>query len=280
MTETARLHTTGLRALSRADLCLAVVLAGLANGFASRALTSISEMGWEAALYATFDISALVWIACFILAQRLRQVPPRPVRGADLVMGLACAAIFVMPLGQASWLALTLFGLYMVATAREAPGLRTAGLLLLAICLPMFWARMLLSLFAGPLLHADAALVAGLLGRTAVENTIPLTDGSGVLWIAPACSSVINIALTLLCAALFVSGNNLAWSGRLVAWTAGACLAVGAVNIARLCALALFPAQYDTLHGAEGGAAFAFLILLVMVGVMALAVKHERAALA
>lgn len=278
MTDTAQ-GATLIRPLARADVALAVALAGLANGMASRAITSVAEMGWHAALFATFDISAIIWFGCFILVKRLLSAPRHPARALDLTLAAACALAFLLPVGQASWIALSIFALHLILSGPRS-GLRAPGILLLAVCLPMFWARMGLSLFSGPLLNADAAMVAAVLGRPAVENTVPLADGSGVLWIAPACSSIINVALAVCCAALFVTLNGLVWTWRLAAWTLATCVAVAAVNIGRLCLLAQFPASFETLHGPEGGAGFALLILGVMVGMMALAVKHERAALA
>lgn len=259
---------------------LGLALAGLANGFAARAITSIGEQGWYGALFSTFDISAIVWIACFILLRRLWEAEPVAARPLDIALAALCIPAFLLPLGQASWVALSVVAVRMIASGPNRPAWRDAGLLLLAICLPMFWARLLLSVFSGPLLDLDATLVGALLGVPAAENTVPLADGSGVLWIAPACSSVLNIALTLVCAAALVTGHRLRWSRRLVTWTLATCAVVSAINILRLCALARFPEHYEALHGPEGGAGFAFLILVAMVGMMAFAVKHERAAVA
>ncbi len=254
-----------------------LILVGLANGIAARAVTAVTESGWQAALFATFDISTIVWIGCVLVLRLAWQAPDTPLRRWDGPVAVLCLLAFLLPVGQASWVALTLLALHLGLTTPADSALRRAGFLLFMLCLPLFWARLLLSTFSGVFLDTDAAIVAALAGTTAMQNTVPFADGSGILWIAPACSSVLNLALTLLCAALFAVGNALPWSWRLTGWTLLACIAVSAVNIARLTALVLFPAQYDRLHGPEGGAAFSLLILAVMVGILAFGTRHERA---
>ncbi|MEW6123101.1 MAG: hypothetical protein AB1698_10855 [Pseudomonadota bacterium] len=262
---------------SRRDLMAGLILLGLANGFAARAATFAADNGWEAALFATFDISAIVWIGSIMVLRRAWQAPDAPLRRGDGPLAVFCIAAFLLPVGQASWVALTVLALHLRATSPPGTPPREAGFLLLMICLPMFWARLLLSAFSGLFLDTDAAVVALLAGTTATQNTVPFADGSGILWIAPACSSVLNLALTLLCAALFAAGSGVAWSWRMTGWTLLACGVVAGINIARLSALVLFPDQYDRLHGPGGGLAFSLLILAVMVGIFSFGTRHERA---
>lgn len=280
MADAAAARTTpDARPLARRELLAGVVLVGLANGIAPRILGSVAELGWQTALMATFDISAIVWIGCAMLLSLLWHAPDEPVKRADGAIAALCLAAFLLPLGQASWAALTLLALYLALTTRAGTPLRRAGLVLFMLCLPMLWARLLLSAFSAVLLNTDAALVAALAGTTAVENAVPFADGSGHLWIAPACSSVLNLSLTLLCAVLFCVGSGLAWSWRMTAWTALACLAVAAINIARLTALVLIPAAYDQIHGPEGATAVGLVMLAAMVAILAFGTRHERARL-
>lgn len=269
--------TPDARPLARHELLAGVVLVGLANGIAPRIAASVAEQGWATALLVTFDISAIVWIGCGMLLSILWHAPDSPVRRADWAVAALCLAAFLLPLGQAAWAALTLLSLYLAATSPARSALRGAALVLFMLCLPMLWVRLLLSAFGTVLLNTDAALVALLAGTTAVENALPFADGSGHLWIAPACSSVLNLSLTLLCAVLFSVGNGLAWSWRLTGWALAACLAVAAINIARLTALVRMPAYYDQIHGPEGAAAVSLLMLAAMVGILAFGTRHERA---
>lgn len=255
------------------------MLVGFANGIAPRIGASVAEQGWATALLVTFDISAIVWIGCGMLLSILWHAPDAPVRRADWAMAAFCLVAFLLPLGQAAWVALTLLSIYLAATSPARSALRRGALVLFMLCLPMLWARLLLSAFSAVLLNTDAALVAAIAGTRAVENAVPFADGSGHLWIAPACSSVLNLSLTLLCAVLFCVGSGLAWSWRMAGWTALACLAVAAINIARLTALVLLPASYDQIHGPEGAAAVGLLMLAVMVGILAFGTRHERARL-
>lgn len=280
MADLAAPAATAGRLFSRNTMMTGLAIAGLANALAPRMVASVLEVGWHNAILSTFDISAIVWISCVLLLDLLRSGPQAPLHRHDLPVAACCGLAFLIPIGQASWVALTLLSLYLGATSARDTPMRRAALLMFALTLPTLWLRLLLSFLSGPLLHLDAVLVATLVGRQAVENTVPFADGSGSLWIAPACSSVLNVLLTLLCGVAFVTAKGLDWSWRLTGWTALAILGVVAVNTGRLAALALFPASYTTLHGPEGGAAFSLLILAVMVGAFWLAVRHERPSVA
>lgn len=266
--------------LNRNILVTGLALAGLANALAPRVVGSVLEQGWYNALLSTFDISAVVWISCVLLVDLLLSAPPVPLQRRDMAVALGCGLAFLVPLGQLSWLALTFLSLYLGLTAAPGSALRRAALLLFMLTLPMLWLRLLLAFASGPLLHLDAVLVATLLGREALHNTVPFADGSGALWIAPPCSSALNVLLTLLCGVAFATANGLRWSWRLTGWTALAILGVVAVNTGRLALLSLFPAYFSTLHGPEGSGAFSLLIFAVMVGTFWLAVRHERTHLA
>lgn len=258
------------RAFLQRDLWCALVVVGLGNGIAARAITAIGEVGWADAIYSTFDVSIIVWAACAVLLGRVWALTEAPVRRVDLAVACACTGAFLLPLGQASWVGLTLLSVHMTVSSPRGSDGRRAAALLLALTLAMLWARLLLSVFSGPLLRTDAALVAALLSVQAMDNTVPLADGSGVLWIAPACSSVLNLALTLLCAQTFLARSGRPWTLRAVLWTLVAGALVFALNIARLAVLAAFPRFYDVLHGPAGQGMFGLLTLAVIVGVLVL----------
>ena len=219
-----------------------------------------------------------------MLFQRLTAVDPSPADAAlpepatlaDLGAAGFCFLAFLIPVAQTTWLALTAFALYFAVVGRRDPRILDACWLLLGLSVPLFWGRTLLAVCRGPILNFEAAITAALVGTHPTDNAAPFIDGTGVLWVAPACSTVLCISHALLCAVMFKVGLGLSWSRRLLLATLGACLAVTLVNVVRLWALARFPEWYGTIHGPEGGAAFSFLILGVMVGVLGVAVKYER----
>lgn len=280
MTETTAQGQFPGSALSRNALVAALAIAGLTNALAPRMVGSVLEVGWYNAVLSTFDISAVVWISCVLLLDLLISGPAVPLGQRDRAVALACGLAFVVPLGQLSWVALTLLSLYLGLTSASGSALRRAALLLFMLTLPTFWLRLVMAFASGPLLHLDAVLVATLVGQQAVHNTVPFADGSGTLWIAPPCSSALNVLLTLLCGVAFATANGLRWSWRFTGWTVVALLGVVAVNTGRLAMLALFPSHFSTLHGAEGAAVFSLLIFVVMIGTFWLAVRHERTYLA
>jgi hypothetical protein len=164
---------------------------------------------------------------------------------------------------------------------RTAPGSSLsarAGAIVLATTVPMFWARLVMSIFSDVVLQADAILVAMLAGTSRSANVVPFADGSGALWIAPECSSVANVSLALLCAVLVVKASGSAWTLRNLTFGALACLAVMAINVARIGLVAVHPAQYDLIHGAAGASLAAWLSAAVVVGLCLLGVAGHGTA--
>ncbi|WP_029004184.1 hypothetical protein [Azorhizobium doebereinerae] len=264
----------------RKDLFAALATLGFANGLVIRVSDSGLARGWTAALMDTFDISPIVWVAMAMAVARLREGGDERASRPDMAVGLLCLAACLVPVAQASWLAMTGLGLYLAWAPAREPALRDGGRLLLAITIPMLWSRLLLSAFSGPVLTAEAALVASLVGTEHVENAVLYPGGSGVLWIAPTCSSLVTVALALLCWVAFMVGARSPWSARAAGWGLLACLAAMALNVARLAVLALNPAEHAVLHGPVGNAAMnwlttAALLAVCWVGVRRLGAGHR-----
>ena len=51
--------------LDRREFFVGMLILGCANGFATRTGDAVRDLGWADALFATFNISAIVWISCF-----------------------------------------------------------------------------------------------------------------------------------------------------------------------------------------------------------------------
>lgn len=261
----------------RKDLFAALAILGFANGLIIRVSESGLARGWTAALMDTFDISPIVWVAMAMVPARLRDSGDERVSRPDMAVGLLCLAACLVPVAQASWLAMTGLGLYLAWGPTREPALRDGGRLLLAITIPMLWSRLLLSAFSGPVLTAEAALVAALVGTEHVENAVIYPGGSGVMWIAPTCSSLATVSLALLCWVAFMVGARSPWSARAAGWGLLACLAAMALNVARLAILALNPAEHAVLHGPVGNAAMNWLTTAALLAVCWLGVRRRGA---
>jgi exosortase/archaeosortase family protein len=106
-------------------------------------------------------------------------------------------------------------------------------------------------------------------------NTISFSDGSGYLWIAPACSSIANVSLAILCWVLFTQMFYRERPIRHAWWAVLACALVVAINVTRLSLIGLYQQHFDLLHGPVGATVANWLSFAAIIGICALGVKRE-----
>ncbi len=204
---------------------------GFSNGIFERVTEAIAQDTVGSAILDTFGISVLIWSACFIAISLLLRHPPERVTRTDLILGMAIAAAALFPLAKASWLALTGLGLYGLRRFEAGVPARRAAFIILAVTVPMFWSRMVFSLLSEPILQGDAILVSWITGTGRFGNTVGFADNSGYLFIAPACSSLANVALAVLGWALFTQTFALRPSLNDIWLCLAACFAVIVNNV-------------------------------------------------
>lgn len=263
-----------LRGLPRGEFFAGLFVLGCANGLTSRMLQSVNRLGWTDAFFGTFEISVIIWISCaagvhLVLQDRMVGIRPR-----ELALGAGFLILVVLPIGALSWLAITFLSMYIIVCT-NVPSSRRGALILLATTVPMLWSRMLFQFFASTILQIDASLVGWMLRTRRTGDIVQFADGSGVLVILPACSSLANISLALLC---WVLVSQLVCHKRSVydpLWCLLACISVIAVNVTRMSFMGLSQWHYATFHGALGEAVSNTLILSLIVGFCVLGVRRE-----
>ena len=218
---------------------------GFANGIVARLLDAVAHDG-AASLANTFGISAAVWIAFVVCPVLLLRAPHQKLLRADLLVAACALAAFLLPIDPLSWLALTGLALYILRDpfaprVRPVTAARRAAWILLATAGTMFWGRLLMRCLSGPILGADALLVGWFAGAPAMGNTVRFADGEGYLWITPACSSLANVSLAILCWVLFAQCRGLTWRWTDAAWCLLGCLCVVAINVTRIGLMVLHP---------------------------------------
>ena len=238
--------------LSRNELLALLAVVAFANGVSERAVAAIAQWGITAALLNSFDVSLIVWGAFMIGISFVRRSPQQPITRSDTIISGAALAAVLAPGAQLSWIALSGLAVHILRTSPRPSFVHRGGWILLATTVPMLWSRLLFGLFSGPILEADAALVGWLAGAARVGNTVQLADGSGYVWIAPGCSSLANVSLTVLCWVTFAKVLDRVGSLRDMGWCCLACAAVIAVNVTRISLIALYPGSYDLIHGPIG----------------------------
>jgi len=201
-------------------------------------------------------ISAIVWLAMFAAIKIGFEDESRPVGRADTVVLLAVVTLAIVPISFAAQGGLLLCGLYLFATSTSATPPRRIAVILIALTGPLIWGRLLLHVFAAPILALDARLVGALLGTAVDGNTVRFANEQGRLLVGTPCSSVHNMSLAIIlwvtAAALFglrADKKYVLIGIAMIGW-------MFALNIARLVTIGLFPARFDFLHVGAGAALF------------------------
>ena len=253
--------------MTRAQLYAGFFAIGFLNGIAERFFKELGESGVLGTVFRTFGISALVWVAAigvFWLLRQARDESPRPL---DYAIGIAACVCFLFPVSAASWLGIAFLGLYLIWTSSSGEVLRRAGVLMFGITIPMLWARLLFASFSNFILSIDAKLVGFVVGTGSSGNTIPFWDGTGVLFLEPACSSLTNMSLAILCSVFFMSVFNRPWSLTVFKAVVVACAVTVAINVVRMSAIAFFPTHYDLIHGTVGASIAEWLSIIVVLSI-------------
>ena len=169
------------RLISRDELFAGLFILGCVNGLGSRVVDSVRSSGWADALLSTFGISVIVLIACVGGIKLILQDKDDKIGPIDLALALALLLLIALPIGQLSWLAVTILGFYVLLFADPPPSQRRGVLILLATTVPMLWSRVLFQYFARPILEIDASLIGWLIGTPNAGNIVPFADLSGNL---------------------------------------------------------------------------------------------------
>jgi hypothetical protein len=247
---------------------------GCVSGLASRVIQSVNRLGWEDALFSTFEISAMVWFSCAAGVSLILRDRTIGVRSSELAMGAGFVLLVILPNGPLSWLAVTALSLYVIFSTNVASS-RRGAFILLATTVPMLWSRLVFQFFANQILQIDASLVGWILGTDRSGDIVEFRDGSGVLVILPACSSLANVSLAFLC---WVTVSQLVRhkvSAFDLLWCLMACISVMAVNVTRISVQGLSQWHYATFHSPWADAVGNTVIIGLIVGFSALGVRRE-----
>ena len=237
--------------LGQREARLALMVAAVLNAILFKVRDAVDASGILGAVLGTFGISAIVWIGLAMAAHAVAREPDRPLSRRELALDLVVVVLMLLPVRHVGWLGVSLLALNILAhSARGAAAARGAWVLL-AVTAPMFWSKIALTVFSGPILRFDAILVSTVLGLPRLGNAIALADGQTHLFIEEGCSSLLNLSLAVLCWTMFCQAFALSMR-RTLGWCLAVCGVIVALNVGRICLIGAFPEQYDLLHGAPG----------------------------
>jgi len=267
---------TALRnSMARDEFFAGLYILGCVNALGLRVIQSVGQLGWADAFLATFQVSGIVWIACFVGVSLVLRNKSDQIRSTDFVFGAGFVALIAVPIGGVIWGAVTALSLYILLFANAHSSRRRGAIILLATAVPMFWSPFFFRFFANFILELDASLVGWLLGTARAGNMVRFADDSGYLVIFPSCSSLAAVSLAFLCWVLISQLVRHRWTPQDAIWCFLACASVIAVNVARLSVMAWSPAHYEALHNPLGETLVNLIILAATVGFCLLGVRRE-----
>jgi exosortase/archaeosortase family protein len=236
--------------IDRGRLFAGLTLIGFLNGISHHVIDALHKDVGDALLN-TFDISAVVWLSLagsiYLFLRSNGQAASRK----DLIAAGLVLVTFLVPAPPLSWMGLSGLAVYIIVTSPAGSCYRRSAWVLLALTVPTFWSRLLFLMMSDLILRVDAILVSLILGTSRNGNAVAFADGWGYFWIAPACSSLTNIALAFPCWILVTQLLNRDWSDGLRYFL----LAAGAVttlNIGRLVAIGISHPNYEVIHSPVG----------------------------
>ena len=239
------------KAIPRHDFFAILFIVGCANGILGRLVQSFQFSDWEGAL-AGADINVIILLACFAGISLVCAKSSEGVQPHDLVVGLVFLILVALPIFPLSWVAVTVLSLYILVFANNDRERVRGAMILLAMTAPMLWSRLLFQIFAKFILDIDASLVSLLLGTQRTGNMVGFLDGSGYMIVLPACSSLANMSLALLCWVTITQWVGHRWTAKDVFWAGLACASVIAVNVTRISLMGLSHRHYELIHSSWG----------------------------
>ncbi|HEU4968921.1 hypothetical protein [Sphingomonas sp.] len=262
---------------SRASLfACAGVLAAL-NAQASQIIATLGSQPPAAALLTLGGISAVIWFAMYAALKVGFEADASALSRRDAVVLGAAVLLAFLPISLAAHAGLLLCAAYVLTTSRPGSSAGRVGFVLLALTGPLIWGRILLRLFAAPLLNFDAHVVASIIGTPVDGNTVQFANSTKQFLIGAPCSSVHNISLAVVlwttAAVLFRVKPDARYIGCGIAMVA----LMFTLNIARLSAIGLFPGSFEFLHIGAGAEMFGWAGLIGAGLIAGLGVVHASA---
>ncbi len=262
--------------MSRNEFFASLCILACANGVGVRIIQSVNQLGWAEAVFSSFEISVIVFIACAAGVSFILRDSTDEIRPVDFVVGAVSLVLVVLPIVALSWLALTALSLHMLLFTSATSSRRRGAVIILTTTVPMLWSRLFFECFSNFILKIDALLVGWLLGTDRVGNMVRFADGSEILAIFPACSSFANMSLAFLCWVTISQWVQHRWSPWDILWCLLVFTSVVAINVARLSLMGLSDWHYQTIHHSQWGELLPNIIMSgLVVGISVLGVRRE-----
>lgn len=248
--------------LSRGNVFAAAGILAALNAQADQILSAFRIQPAADAIVGLTGVSAIIW-AAMAASWKIGTESRQPAcTSRDVAVLIVVVLLCFVPISYSAQLALVLCAAYLLLASEAGGAERRTALVLLALTGPLIWGRLLLHTFELPILALDAHLISTAVGTPVDGNVVSFAGAPGHFIIGTGCSSVHNMSLAIVlwttAAMLFrvpISRSYIIVGMGMVALMFG-------LNILRLSAMAVFPAQFDTIHTGVGAVLFSWATLI------------------
>ncbi|WP_162242161.1 MULTISPECIES: exosortase/archaeosortase family protein [unclassified Rhizobium] len=230
----------------------------------------------EQAAWSLFDVSAIIWIAAYwglVLIGRGEGL--HKTNRADRIVGSVAVILSLIPQSYAAWIGLIICVAWLLGNAKSPSPMVRGTRILLAITVPLFWAKLAFAFAGNAVLRTDAFVTALILGMPSNGNMVQFADRSGYFQIYPACSSLVNMSLALLAWWTVVNLVPRIALTRVAGVAVAMGLCVFLINIVRLVAIGTFRPYFDIIHGDIGNTVVGWFTLAVVAIVCWLGIRSS-----
>lgn len=262
--------------IGRNQLFFGLFLVGTLNGFVGHFIRAVEQADLLSAVVNLFGVSAILWMALAAGLQILfQQERVEALRGGDRTVALVLLAAALFPAPTASSAALAAGSLWAILTSPTGSPLRRAGIIFLAITGALLWGRLILAIFSGPLLQADAIFVAGLVGAEHSGNMIWSGKVSDGIAVAPGCSSMQGMSLALVFWATVNQFFEVRFDWKAFAYCLAALSVTIAVNVLRIGSMLRWPENIEEIHHGWGYQLSMWATLILVVAICIWGARRE-----
>jgi hypothetical protein len=239
--------------LSARDIFAAVFVTLFANGIQAQVSAAIHD-GWTV-VGSGLGVNWVVWGAAGAVIRLLvLDTDRRPATRTDCVMAGSAVLAAAWPLSEAAWAGTTLLGAFLLLTRLPNSAARAAGIVMLAMSVPMLWARVFAQYLATPLTRLDTSVVAWVAGTRSTGNVLYFVGSTDNVLVSWSCSSFGNVSVALLLFVALVRSVRLQPRATELATLVATFATVFALNTFRLALIAQSRTELVQLHGPLGTA--------------------------
>ena len=162
------------RAFGRAATFACAGAIAALNAHADQIIASLRDFSVAVSITTLCGISAVIWVAMLAVLKIGFETDHQEIGRGDILVLIFVVTSSLLPIGYLSDVGLLACALYLYATSAAGTPSIKFSVILLALTGPLIWGRLLLHVFANPILALDANLVGSLIGSRVDGNIVEI----------------------------------------------------------------------------------------------------------